>query len=364
MGRALARLALATALGLALLAWLGRGLDWTHLGDALRPVPPWAWSAAVLGLCASYALRALRIRAELGRGRPEVGFRACLEVMLVHNAAVNVVPMRGGEAAYPWLVHRRLGVPVDEAVASLVWMRVQDAMVLAFLAAALWPGLAPAVRVGVVVGLAIAVPLALRLLARFATARDGRATPPSPAAGGEPPPYGFTRDALAPAAQGRPLPHRGQGEGAVALRARLRRALHALALAPRHGWRGWAFCAGSWSVKLLALGGLLAALAGLAPREGLTGALGGELAGVLPLQGPAGLGTYETGVWAGAALRGRTAAEIAAPAIAVHLLSLATALAAGGAGHLLSRAAPARPGSAAPSPRPASPGSPLEHDHG
>jgi uncharacterized membrane protein YbhN (UPF0104 family) len=104
-------------------------------------------------------------------------------------------------------------------------------------------------------------------------------------------------------------------------------------------------------VKLLALGGLLAALSGLAPREGITGALGGELAGVLPLQGPAGLGTYAAGVWAGAALRGRSASEIAAPALAVHLLSFATAVAAGAIGHAASR-------------RRSSPSPVLEHDRG
>jgi uncharacterized membrane protein YbhN (UPF0104 family) len=329
--RSLARVLAATALGVALLAWLTRGVDWTRLGDSLRPVPWWTWGAAALGLVASYALRALRIQAELGRRR-RLGLRACLEVMLVHNAAVNVVPMRGGEAAYPWLLHRRLGVPVAEAVASLVWMRVQDVIVLAFLAAALWPGLAPLLRLAAAGGLAAAVLGALRLLARAAASGRG--------------------------VHGVPLPHRGKGqEGTVAAstseRGRIRRAIDALALAPRHGWRGWVFCAGSWSVKLLALGGLLAVLSSLAPREGVTGALGGELAGALPLQGPAGLGTYEAGVWAGAALRGRTAAEIAAPALAVHLLSFATAIAAGLVAHAVSRRRPS-----------ASPSHALEHDHG
>jgi uncharacterized membrane protein YbhN (UPF0104 family) len=349
VARTLARVGVASALGLALLAWVTRGVDWTRLDLLLRPVAWWGWGAAALGLVASYVLRALRIQAELGRRIPRPltlpsppvgergekrrradaaihgpGLRACLEVMLVHNAAVNVLPMRGGEAAYPWLLHRRLGVPVGEAVASLVWMRVQDAIVLAALAAALWPGLAPAVRLGGAAALAAAAVGGLRLLDRAATSS--------------------------------PLPQRGrgQGEGAVPrIRARIQGALHALALAPRHGWRGWAYCGGNWVVKILALGGLLSALAGLAPREGVTGALGGELAGVLPLQGPAGLGTYEVGVWAGAALRGRTAAEIAAAALAVHALSFATAVIAGAVAHVVARRRPL------PSSSPA-----LEHDHG
>ncbi len=314
MTRALARLAVAFAIGLALLVWLTRGVDWAHLGSALRPAPWWAWAATVLGLGASYLFRALRIQAELGTRLP-LGLRPCLELMLVHNAAVNVLPMRGGEAAYPLLLHRRLGIPVSDAVASLVWMRVQDVIVLAFLAAALWPGIAAPVRVAAAGALAAAVLGALHLLERAAVAA------------GSPSGHGPVRAAQA--------------------------SLRSLALAPRHGWRGWAFCAASWSVKLVALGTLLAALAGLGQVEGWTGALGGELAGVLPVQGPAGLGTYEAGVWAGAAIRGRRPVEIAAPALAVHLVSFATAIAAGAVGHAAARRRPS------PSPPPR-----LEHDHG
>jgi uncharacterized membrane protein YbhN (UPF0104 family) len=304
----------AVAVAAALLWWMTRGVDFRTLAGAVRPAPWWAWSATVAGLCASYVLRALRIHAELSRRHP-VRVGQCLEVMLVHNAAVNVLPMRGGEAAYPWLVHRRLGVPLAHAVGSLVWMRVQDVVVLAFLAAALWPGLAAAVRLASASALAVAVLGGLHLLQRGALRAEGAAPRAAP------------------------------------LRA-AHAALQALALAPRHGWQGWVFCAGSWTVKLASLGGLLAALAGLGAVEGATGALGGELAGVLPVQGPAGLGTYEAGVWAGAALRGRSAVEIAAPAIAVHLLAFATALAAGGLAHALSRRHST-----------SSPASGLEHDH-
>ncbi len=314
MTRALARLLVASALGLALLAWLTRGVDLARLAAALRPAPWWAWVATVAGLAASYLLRALRIRAELGT-RLALGVRPCLEVMLVHNAAVNVLPMRGGEAAYPWLLHRRLGIPVSHAVASLLWMRVQDVIVLAAFAAALWPGIAPPVRIAAAGALAAAVLGALRLLERSAVARPSRT---------------------------------GGGRVGAA-----RGALQALALAPRHGWRGWAFCGASWTVKLAALGVLLATLAGLGRVEGWTGALGGELAGVLPVQGPAGLGTYEAGVWAGGAVRGRSAVEIAAPALAVHLVSFATAVVAGAIAYAASR----RHGRPAPAAR-------LEHEHG
>jgi uncharacterized membrane protein YbhN (UPF0104 family) len=306
-GGRVARVAIAWAAGLALLLWVTRGVAWRDLGGSLGSAPASAWAAAVLGLWGSYLLRALRIHAELRRRHP-VSVARCLEVMLLHNSAVNLLPMRGGEAAYPWLVHRRVGVPLAHAAASLVWMRVQDALVLALLALALWPGLPLEARALGAAAVVLGTALGLALLERLAR------TAPAAAA---------------------PRPVRA-----------VYGALHALALAPRHGVVGWLCCAGSWTLKLAALGGLLGSLAGLPLLAAVTGALGGELAGVLPVQGPAGFGTYEAGVYLAASMRAAASPSIAAAAVAVHLVSLATAVAAGAAAYAVSqrRAAAAIPG--------------------
>jgi membrane-associated phospholipid phosphatase/uncharacterized membrane protein YbhN (UPF0104 family) len=293
--RRLARIAAAWSVGVVLLAWLTRGVDWRHLGDAVRPAPWWAWGATVLALLASYALRAARIRSELRAHG--VGFADCLRVMLVHNAAVNVLPLRGGEATYPWLVHRTLGVPLGAAVASLVWIRLQDAVVLALAAIAGWPGIPAPHRAVAALALVAGVTAGVQVL------RRGAAT--------------WSRHAGSPRAPVRAV----------------HRALQALADAPGHRLAGWAFCVGSWTVKLAAIGALLAAVSGIGAVAGARGALGGELAGVLPLQGPAGLGTYEAGVWAGVSLAGASAAAIAAPALAVHVLSLLVAITSGAMAH-------------------------------
>jgi uncharacterized membrane protein YbhN (UPF0104 family) len=295
---AIARVALAWGLGLGLLAWLLRDVRWQHLAAPLRSAPWWAWTVTVVGLLGSYLLRALRIHAELG-ARHGLGVAQCLEVMVLHNAAVNLLPMRGGEAAYPWLVHRRFGVSVAHGTASLVWMRAQDALVLALLVLAVWPGLPAPARALAAAGLVLAVAGALRALRRVS---------PIPPAGPR----------VLRAAHG---------------------ALHALSLAPRHGWTGWAYCGSSWTLKLLVLGGLLAELSGISVVAASTGALGGELSGVLPLQGPANFGTYETGVWAGVSLRGPAPRDLVAAAVAVHLVSLVTAVASG----LVAAALPRRP---------------------
>ncbi len=75
--------------------------------------------------------------------------------------------------------------------------------------------------------------------------------------------------------------------------------------------------------------------------DAVAGALVGELAGVLPIQGPANFGTYEAGVWAGASLYGGPSLKVAAPAVALHLFSLATAVIAGAIAYALSPRTPA-----------------------
>lgn len=295
----LARAALAWAVGIALLAWMTRDVEWRNLTAPVANVPAWAWVTTVLGLLCSYLLRALRIHAELRTRRP-LTVAQCLEVMLIHNSAVNVLPMRGGEAAYPWLVNRRLGIPLDQAAASLVWMRVQDAFVLALFVLAFWPGIPTGGRLVAAAVLAVALAVGLHTLQRTAA----RFTAPP-------------RTRLLRAAH---------------------RAVQALALAPRHGWIGWAYCASSWTVKLFAFAVLLQQLSGLPLPAAATGALGGELAGVLPVQGPANLGTYEAGVYMGAALRGGAAlGAVVTSALVVHLLALATAVVSGAVAYTGSR---------------------------
>ncbi len=309
LGRAL-RTWLAWAVLGGLVVWLASGaagVRWRELAASIHPPPWWVWVLSAAGLATSYLCRGLRIHAELSRRHP-VTRGECLGVMLLHNAAVNVVPMRGGEAAYPLLVHRRLGVPLGQAVASLVWIRAQDMLLLALLLVLFLPRF-PLWARGTLAALVLAgVLLAIALVQRF-VARRAAAPPPRSK---------VLRTALA--------------------------ALEALSEAPRHGVAGWLFGAGSWAVKLAALGLLLAHLGGFPWLDAVTGALWGELAGILPIQGPANFGTYEAGVAAGVAVFGRSVLHAAAPALALHLFSLASALLAGGLAWVFSpRGSPAPP---------------------
>jgi len=289
---AVLKLALAWAILLGLVVWVTRKVSFEELASSLRPPPFWALAIPLAGMAASYAFRGLRIHAELSRRHP-VTRGQCLRVMLLHNTAVNLVPMRGGEAAYPLLVNRQLGVPLGQALASLVWIRSQDMLLLSLMVVGFLPGV-PAWAKALLVAVGLGTVLSLiALLQRFVARRGGGPAPASR----------FLRMGLA--------------------------ALEALSEAPRHGVAGWVYGSASWAVKFLALGLLLSRLGGFSLVDATAGALGGELAGILPIQGPAGFGTYEAGVWAGVALYGRAALRIAAPAVAVHLFSLTTAVVAG-----------------------------------
>ncbi len=305
------------AAGAALLAVLVAFTPWTLLAERVATVPWPGWVAATLGMSATYALRAGRLRAEwLWKLRPlGLGYRECLQVTLLHNAAINILPMRSGEASYSFLLHRRWGVGLGDATASLLWLRLQDMMVLG------------------VLGIAILVPAPLAWRIGFAVAAIAAAA------------------ALLPPLVRRIHVHaRWARARAHAAAPRARKAWHLVAKvagafrAARGGAAAWGFAIANWVLKLGIVGVLLASLANLPPGAGFCGALGGELAAVLPLQAPAGVGTYEAGVALGTQA-GRGEAKAAAAntdnaaigaasrrlifgaALAVHALMLVVALA-------------------------------------
>ncbi|HET9645880.1 MAG TPA: phosphatase PAP2 family protein, partial [Burkholderiaceae bacterium] len=279
--RALTHVLPAVLLALAAAIWL------VHRFNIPVSLPAWLCVAAPAGLLLSYGLRAGRVHAELG-ALHGASHASCLRLTMIHNAALNLLPMRSGELAYPLLANRTLQVPVAEAAASLLWMRLQDLVVLgvlsllAFLPFA-WPG-----RVASASGVAAVAGLALWQLRRRVAA--------APASG--------WRSAL----------------------------WQALVAAPRHSIAGWLYCAANWSLKLLVIGAILSTVTGSGWIAGTTGALGGELAGLWPVQAPAGLGSYEAGVWLGMTAfdASQPAARLALAALVAHAFVFGTAMAAGG----------------------------------
>lgn len=280
--------ALAIVFSLALLAWLASDGRWRGLAEVAQRLSPAAVGLAFGGFLISYGLRALRIFEEFRR---EIGrrFGTCLRIVLIHNALVNVLPFRSGEAAFPLLMRQTFGTPLARGIASLFWLRLQDAFVVLALAVLVWPGLPATLRVAGVAGV-----LALAwYLPRWAR-----------------------------------RPHAWlESEG---LLHKLGRVRDAFAASAHHARFGWLWTVANWAVKLTAQAWLLAALLPAPLASGAAGALGAELAAILPVQGVAGFGTYEAGAAAALLPAGIPLEQGLQAALALHLFVIASALTVGG----------------------------------
>ena len=279
--------ALAVLLSVALFVWLASDGRWRALAATFGQLSATVVALAAAGFVCSYLLRALRVYDEFRRDGG-ARFASCLRIVLIHNAMVNVVPFRGGEAAFPLLLRQTFGTPLSRALASLFWFRLQDAMVVGMVAIAVWPNLPPALRALGATGLLI-IALALP---RWARARHDWAE---------------------------------RGSLAVKL-AKLR---DALADSTRHARFGWLWTISNWSVKLAAQALLLSALLNTSLANGAAGALGAELAAIQPIQGVAGFGTYEAGAAAALLPAGIDFDAGLRAALALHLFVIGCALAAG-----------------------------------
>lgn len=280
---------LAFAITLGLLGWVLSGARWQDVASSLARVSAFDFSLALAAFVLSYLLRAARVHDEFVADTG-ARFAAILRLTLLHNASINILPFRSGEATFPLLLNRWFGVPTTRAIVALLWLRIQDAFVVLALAAFVWPDLPFLLRVlwiAAVIAAAWAIPAWASRHPEI-EARSGR----------------FVQT--------------------------VHRVREALAESTRRSLRGWLWTLANWSVKLFAQAWLLGALLQTSLATGLSGALGVELAAILPIQGVAGFGTYEAG---GAALLSAHGIPFAGglnAALALHLFVIASALAAGG----------------------------------
>ena len=306
------KLALAWALGLALLGWLLWRTPTAPVIEAIQRPSITIWLITLSGLLLSYGLRGARLQVVLSldalHAPPQrwLGLRTdALRVILLHNAAVNLLPMRAGELSFPWLAARELRLPMSRALVCLMWMRLQDLAVLAGLGLALWPGLPLAGRL-------------LGLLCLFLCWHGG---------------WWWLRRLLAHSAS---EAQAATGWRGVALK------LKAAMLEPSHHRpAAWGLTLANWTLKLAAGATLLSAISQISWPVAWAGALGGELAAIFPLQGPAGFGTYEAGVWAGVAAlleqQSPLLAHVVGAALALHVCFLVCAVCAACVAALLSK---------------------------
>jgi Lysylphosphatidylglycerol synthase TM region len=292
------RRGIAIVISVVLAVWLVTGTHLEILGAAASRLSANVALIAACGLAASYIFRAMRIYDEFRRDA-RGHFGACLRIVLIHNAMVNIMPLRGGEVAFPLLVRSTFGTAMPRAVSSLLWFRLQDVLVVGMLAAVAWPGLPLPVRIaGAIVFTAIAwsVP-------RWARAACERAKKGS-------------------------LPTKLVELG------------RAFADSTRDARQGWFWTLANWLVKLAAQACLFAALLGSDLARGVTGTLGAELSAFLPVQGVAGFGTYEAGAAASLLATGICFEDGVRAAFVVHLFVVTCALFAGAIAYLSPSGAP------------------------
>jgi uncharacterized membrane protein YbhN (UPF0104 family) len=264
MIRTVALRGLAVVISVALVWWLVTDARWAGVGERLRRIDVRALIFVASLFAASYAMRGARIhgefRDELDGSKGAHDYLRILRLTLVHNALVNVLPFRSGEVAFPVLLARWFGIGSGRAVVSLLWLRAQDAIVVLALAALVWP----------------AVPIAWRVLALAAIVGGALMVP------------AWARRHRGAAASGSTMLVRFGG---------------LLERSTRRAKAGWLWTVGNWSAKLIAEAWLVELALGpdarVSTATAALGAIGAELAAILPVQGVAGFGTFEAG---GAAL--------------------------------------------------------------
>ena len=264
-------------LALLLLMALIRHSDWSLTVSRLMDIPKTVLMICTLGWLSSFLFRAFRFKGEWD-AHGKISLWDSLSLTFLHNAAVILVPFRVGELGYPVLVQKLLNVSLQQCIRSLLWLRFQDGIVLLSLAFLMLPFLSTELRI---TGLSVVVILCLatqkwwlRLLrSRHFLIRQVRA---------------FLHQRSSP-------------------------------------W-GWFWSAANWIVKLLVVSLMLSNLTGLDTLQTLRGALAGELSALLPLTGPAGLGTYEAGVWTGLGLTWQEMKGLMGSVLLTHLFFLCISL--------------------------------------
>jgi hypothetical protein len=264
-------------LALLLLMALVRHSDWNLTFSRLMDVPKTLLVFCTLGWLSSFLFRAFRFKGEW-KAHGKISLWDALSLTFLHNAAVILVPFRVGELGYPVLVQKLLNVSLQQCIRSLLWLRLQDGIVLLSLAFLCMPFLSPELRIG---GLLLVMTLC------FVTQK---------------------------------------------WRLRLLRSRHFLIrqvrafLHQRSSPWGWFWSAANWIVKILVVALMLSNLTGLDILQTLRGALAGELSALLPLTGPAGLGTYEAGVWTGLGLTWQEMKGLMGSVLLTHLFFLCISL--------------------------------------
>jgi hypothetical protein len=262
--------------------WRSLVYPWLFIDDPLLIL------AAVALLGVTYVIRAFRVYRYF---RLRSGFGSCVRLLLQHTFLVNVLPMRTGELAFPALMKRYFGMSIQRSVPALLWLRALDLHALLsvpIVLVAVTKNSMPAwlaVVAGVVwLGMLFVIYFCSQTLAEFAARRDTKV---------------------------------------------FRLAQSVLAAFPRSLGElieNWLLTMVNWTLKLAVFAWIIHAFSSQSYAPSLAGAIGGELSGILPIQGFANIGTYEAGVVAAMRAVGVTTSDALTGAVNLHFFVLGVSI--------------------------------------
>lgn len=277
----------ALGISFAFFAWFFdfSALSLKQLYQPLLALSPALIGFVVMGLLTTYILRGWRVAYEF-RAYDTLTLLGAIKIVLWHNATLNLLPFRSGELVFPLLLNKMAKVPVLSAVTSLIYLRFQDACTVLMIAICVWPGLAIPSRLMLAIALVVAAILFQKWAKSTATWR----------------------------------------ESTWALKRRLSALRDALAEGNPQAGLSWVLTIANWLIKISIQAVLYVNLLPLDFSVGVLATLSSEFAALLPIQGVAGLGTFEASSALVIRTEGISWVDSIQVAAQVHLVMLASAL--------------------------------------
>jgi len=251
----------------------------------LLSLPAWLGWFIVIGLLTTYLLRGWRVAYEF-RDYPELSLSRSIQIVLWHNASLNFLPFRSGEVTFPYLLRRVAQVPLMQSMASLTHLRMQDASTVLILGVAFWPGLEWATRL-LVSGLVVVVLIGL---------------------------YRWLR-----------TPSDWQ-DSTTLIKRKIAPFRHAMATGNPNALQSWFLTVSNWVIKISVQAALYCYLANIDFSAGVMATISSEVAAFSPVQGVAGIGTFEVSSALAMYADGVSWATGIQVAAQVHLVMLSSAL--------------------------------------
>lgn len=287
-GKILVRLAVSATVTIVLLWLLLRETGLQTHDLKLREVRPGFLLLALGAYLAVNVVRAMRfavIHRELGH----VPFRRFLEVALVHSGLNQILPFRTGEVSYVYLMGKVKGGSFGRSLMVLMVARIFDLMTVFLFCLAFLPLLKGTLAVSLSTAIAVAAGVVVLCIVALFAMRPGVGVA-----------YRLLKRLTggAPAENGGFLVRLRERFGRLTAEARMFRD-------PGHFFSIWALSIAMWTGLYVTFFGVLNGFGYRIDLAGtVLGSLGAVLAGVLPVNGVANLGTLEAGWTLGLVLVG------------------------------------------------------------